>query len=254
MLDPILDHDLISQRYFFPQSQPLPDATFVNTSGGRLACWRSAPPSDRPVLVHFHGNGELVHHWKSDFVHWVQQNGYEVFLAEYRGYGGSEGIPRLAAMLDDVKAIVEAVGVPPERLLAFGRSIGSLYATEMVTQFPATAGLVLESGISDLLERLLLRVHPHELKCTEPEMVSAVASRFDQTKKISDYGGPSLFLHAEHDHLVGIHHAVKNHGAARSEDSQLVRFPKGDHNSILAANAPEYLRHLAAFMARIRTP
>ena len=109
-MHPILDHEVISQRYFFPQRAPLADAVSVPTPEGPLACWRSAPPSDRPVLVHFHGNGELVHHWAPDFAPMVQRMGYEVFLAEYRGYGASAGKPRLSAMLDDVDAIATAIG------------------------------------------------------------------------------------------------------------------------------------------------
>ena len=245
---PILDHDFISQRYFFPRAAPLPDGVYVPTAGGRLGCWRSGPVSDRPVLVQFHGNGEIIQDWMGDWVHWIQAQGFEVFLAEYRGYGGSEGTPRLAAMLDDVAAIVEAVGVPPAQMLAFGRSIGSLYAAEMVHRFPDTGALVIESGISDLSERLLLRVHPSELGCTREALEAAVNEHFNQAQKFGGYKGPSLFLHAEHDHLVGVHHAVANHGASGSEGAQLVRFPNGDHNSILAANVRPYLETLGTFM------
>ncbi len=244
----ILNHPLIAQRYFFPQRVPLPDAISVPTEVGPLACWRSAPPSDQPVLLHFHGNGELVHHWR-DIAPIVQSMGYQLFLAEYRGYGGSAGQPYLGAMLDDVPAIVEAVGVPADRIVVFGRSVGSIFAIEAAHRFSDIAGLVLESGISSVLERLAIRVEPHELGCTRDELEAAVRSRVDHHAKLSAYTGPLLVMHAEHDHLVGIEHAEENYASAASQPKELVRFPRGDHNSIMAANMNEYMANLNRFLS-----
>lgn len=244
----LLDHPIIAERYFFPQSMELPDATWVPTPVGPLGCWRSAPPSDRPVLVHFHGNGELVHHWIGGFVRAIQATGYEVFLAEYRGYGASAGRPALGAMLDDVGAIAEAVGVPPERVVVFGRSVGSLFAIEWIERLPTTAGLVIESGIHDVLERLSLRITPVELGCTQIELEAAVRQRLDHGRKLAAYPGPSLLLHAEGDHLVEISHAERNARAA-GEGATLVRLPHGDHNTILGANVEAYFGALEAFLA-----
>jgi pimeloyl-ACP methyl ester carboxylesterase len=244
---PLLDHPIISARYFFPSRAKLPGACWVESQGLRLACWRSAPPSDKPVLVHFHGNGELVHHWIDDLGPRVQDMGWELFLAEYRGYGASEGKPALQAMLDDVPAILDAVGLPPERMVVFGRSIGSIYAIEAVHRVPELAGLVLESGVADLYERLALRMRPVELGCTDAELRAAVKERFDHGAKLAAWSGPSLVMHAEHDHLVGIHHGVANAEAA--QDCTLVRFPRGDHNNILFANQSAYFRVLRDFLA-----
>ena len=49
----ILNHQLISERYFFPQKAELPQAVMVPVAGASLGCWRSGPPSDKPVLLHF---------------------------------------------------------------------------------------------------------------------------------------------------------------------------------------------------------
>lgn len=246
----LLNHPVISERYFFPRRQPLPDATLVQTPVGPLACWRSAPPSDRPVLVHFHGNGEVVHDWIDVFPPVCDALGYDVFLAEYRGYGASAGRPELGAMLDDVGAIAEVVGVPPTQTVVFGRSVGSLYALEWIARYPETAGLVLESGIHDVLQRLLLRLHPRELGATLAELTQAVHERLDPVTKLRGYPGPSLILHALGDDLVTPDHAEAN--AAAATNAQLILLPNGDHNSILASNAEAYLQHLGAFLAARR--
>jgi pimeloyl-ACP methyl ester carboxylesterase len=252
----VLDHRLIGDRYFFPAYAPLPDATRVPIEGGALTCWRSAPADARPVLVHFHGNGELVHHWQEGpLADAVRAAGWTLFLAEYRGYGGSSGQPRLLTMLDDTPAILDAVGVAPERIVVFGRSVGSIFAVDWVRRYPQTAGLVLESGIFDVHERLALRVRPHEVGAHDAaHFKRSCDARFDHGAVLSSYGSPSLILHAEHDDLVEISHAERSADAAMA--ATFVRFARGDHNSILAANQDayqaaltRYLRQIAARMA-----
>jgi pimeloyl-ACP methyl ester carboxylesterase len=244
----LLDHPLICERYFFPEREPLADAVQVPVEGGVLACWRSRPPSDRPVLVHFHGNGERVHHWIGAFVSVADLQGFDVFLAEYRGYGGSTGTPALVGMLDDVGPIMSAVGVASDRVVAFGRSVGSIYAIELAHRFPDIAGLVLESGIADVAQRLLERVQPAELGCSQADFDAAIAERFDHRQKLAGFTGPLLVLHAEQDTLVTVDHGVRNHAWAGSSDKTLVRFPEGDHNTILSANAPDYIVQLRRFL------
>lgn len=245
----LLDHPIIGDRYFFPRAGTHPDPFLVRTSDGlELACWRSAPPSTRPVLLHFHGNGELVGDWIELFEGELAPAGVDLFFAEYRGYGDSTGVPRLASMLDDVSAVVDALGVPPERVVVMGRSVGSIYAIEAVERHPQMRGLVLESGIHDVLQRLLLRLYPHELGASEDALRAAVAACFDHGRKLRGYCGPSLVLHAENDHLVPIDHAERNHAAAGGHPKQLVRFSRGDHNSIVFANRDRYFQVLRAFL------
>jgi acyl-CoA dehydrogenase len=82
-------------------------------------------------VVHFHGNGEVVADWQGGFEDFIGQLGWDLLLAEYRGYGASTGEPQLGRMLDDVKPILCAAG-PPGKLVAFGRSVGSIFALEAV--------------------------------------------------------------------------------------------------------------------------
>ena len=246
----LLDHPLIAQRYFFPQPMALEEPVWVPTPVGPLGCWRSAPPSEAPVLVHFHGNGELVQHYNTGFASAIQSMGYELFLAEYRGYGASSGEPLLGAMLDDVSAIFEALGVPASRVVVYGRSVGSIFALEWVARFPETRGLIIESGIHDVLERLALRVTPEELGCTQGELEAACQRCLDHGAKMAAYRGPSLLIHAEHDHLVDISHAERNAEAAGSR-ATLVRLPFGDHNTVIGANAEAYFQAIDAFLSTL---
>lgn len=245
----IIDAPQIGDRYFFPMKCAVPQAVSVPIAAGSLSCWRSDPAENRPVLVHFHGNGEVVTEWiDSSLVAAIRAAGWEVFLAEYRGYSESDGQPRLASMLDDSQAILKAVNRDPKNIVVFGRSVGSIFAIDWVRQFPETAGLVLESGIFDVHERLALRVSAHELGLEPAEFKKIVDARFNHAEILAAYSGPSLILHAENDHLVDVSHGSRN--AAAAQNAEFIRFPRGDHNSILASNQTQYLSRLTQFLSQ----
>ena len=128
MTDPFLDHPILSSRYFYPCPNHFNEPFFVNGDGFRLGCRYLHVSKDFPTIIHFHGNGETVEDYIGDFEDRIASMGANLLLAEFRGYGMSDGEPGLATMLDDVRLIVEASGVPPERIILFGRSLGSLYA------------------------------------------------------------------------------------------------------------------------------
>lgn len=244
----VLNHPSIAARYFFPVRSHVRDATLVPIDAGHLTCWRSAPAgSGRPVFVFFHGNGELIKHWRGDFTQAIEAMGFDVFLAEYRGYSESDGSPQLGKLLDDVIAIADVVDTPPEHVVVCGRSVGSIFAVEWIDRFPTTRGLILESGIHDVVERLLLRVDPpSEMGMSRQAFIDEVMTRCDHADKLGRYPGPSLHLHAVQDHIVSIEHARRNANSATHPT--LVEMPHGDHNSILAANTTAYFEALRTFL------
>lgn len=245
----MLDHPTLSQRYFFPRREAPPSIFWIECHGARLGCAYVAPHRDALTLVHFHGNGEVVADSIPDLATDLTALGVNVLFAEYRGYGASSGEPGMARILDDVPAIVKALSIQPNRLVAFGRSLGSLYAVELVHCFPETAGLIIESGIADPLERILLRVRPEELNTTATELADEVRARLDPQPKLNAYRGPVLVFHAEDDSMVNSSHAVRNAGYAKRATLQLL--PEGDHNSIFDENREAYLAALAEFLKGI---
>lgn len=235
----LLDHDIVSQRYFFPRREPLADPFVVAVDGAELHCYRRAPHDGAPTVLHFHGNGEVVADWASDFAPALIDAGVNVVLAEYRGYGGSTGRPQLVRMLDDAVAVADATGVAPERLVVYGRSVGSIYALHVAAERRVGA-LVIESGISDVLERLVLRLDPRELGTTAPELRAAVAEVCDHRAKIAAHAGPALILHARGDDLVPPVNAEEL-AAWAGERAALHLFGEGDHNTIHYYNGGEIL-------------
>lgn len=78
--------------------------------------------------------------------------GYDVLLMDYRGYGGNPGSPSEEGLTSDALAAYDALrdrGVPPDRLVLLGESLGAAVVTRLATTVPA-AGVVLRSPFTDL--------------------------------------------------------------------------------------------------------
>lgn len=108
--------------YRTPAGQPL-FGFFVGDSASRAA------GDSRRVVVLFHGNGDLADSW----IDWAREahrrTGWDVFLAEYRGYGGLAGTPTAAGVVEDARATIDFVlqrfNIPPARLALYGHSLGT---------------------------------------------------------------------------------------------------------------------------------
>jgi hypothetical protein len=247
MHETILNHPLISERYFFPRKVAIHDPFWVDCGGGvKLACYYRRDRPGAKTLVHFHGNGEVAADYRNDFAAVVDSMGYNCFLAEYRGYGMSTGTPALVDMLWDVDRIIRAIGQPPQNLILFGRSLGSIYAIHGAWRFPKVAGLILESGIANPLERLLIRVHPEEMGTTVDRMADAINQYISNGYKLAFYDGPLLILHTKFDGLVDVSHAHLLHRWACGPTTLKI-FDQGDHNTILQVNSHEYFKAIQGF-------
>ncbi len=248
----IFDHPLITERYFFPRAVKFKNPFWVDCKEAKLACYHHQKDPEAGTIVFFHGNGEAVADCIEHYMPMFDQMGYNCFLAEYRGYGMSTGTPALAAMLADVERIIDAIDQPPEKLILFGRSIGSLYALHGVYLFPGISGLIIESGISDLLERVLLRVHPTEIETTMEAMQKEVEKNFNHQNKLAGFKGSTLILHARHDSLLHYSHAKQLYEMAPPESKRIKIFEQGDHNDILAVNVKEYFQTINRFLSGLR--
>ena len=245
----LFDHPLISERYFFPRPGQVIDETRVELEGCTLSNHHSERDPEAPTVLYFHGNGEIVADYVPGLRDVFHDMGANAYFAEYRGYGASTGRPLMATMLDDVSAIIEQSGIPPEKLIVFGRSVGSIYALEAAKRYPNIAGLIIESGISDPVQRIELRVTPEELGTSAEELHEEAKRLFNHEEKLGHYKGPLLILHARQDHLVTLDHAEDNYPWSASPQKELVIFEKGDHNSILFMNQLQYLQKVAEFIA-----
>ena len=247
----ILDHPAISGAYFFPNSKSPRDATMIEVDGAKIAIHCGELDPTNLTMLHFHGNGETIADYVGSDFHGFNDIGVNMVWVEYRGYGRATGEPQLVAMLGDGERVVQALGLSFDRVIAFGRSMGSLYAIELASRQPTLAAIVIESGIADPAERFLTYSDLDAAGVSEADVQAEVRRHFDHQRKLSEFRNPVLILHAENDHLITLSHAKRNFAWSASPNKKLVVFPHGDHNSIMPFNHVEYFDELRSLVQGI---
>jgi pimeloyl-ACP methyl ester carboxylesterase len=257
MTDSVIDHPLLTEKYFFPRPDDVEgDGVFEITAAdgeSMLRCWRSAPhdPAKARTVVFWHGNGEVVADYAPGFAEILNNFGVNVVLAEYRGYGASGGDPCISAILDDAEATFQALGLPEERVIVYGRSLGSFCALELAQRHPKLGGVLLDSSIADVVERILMRVTPEDVDLSLPELEAEVYVRCDHEAKLRSYLGPLLVVHAANDSMVDVSHAERLHAWGGGKDKQLILFHNSDHNSVMSEDREAYFAAVGAFLKRL---
>lgn len=132
------------------------DVTLRTTDGLCLAAWLVEPPPETPdrrlaVLVAPGNAGNRLA--RAPLAAALAGLGMTVLLVDYRGYGGNPGSPSEDGLARDIEAartfLIEQAGVPAERLLYYGASLGAAVVTALAAKHPP-AGLILRSPFTDL--------------------------------------------------------------------------------------------------------
>ncbi|SPO02089.1 uncharacterized protein DNG_04762 [Cephalotrichum gorgonifer] len=112
------------------------------------------------VIIFLHGNaGHIAQGWRADTYHtFTDTTSYHGIAIDYRGFGHSTGTPSEKGLILDAMTVVDWVinvaGVPPERIVLFGQSLGTAVASGVaeacVDDGIELAGVVLVAGFSSL--------------------------------------------------------------------------------------------------------
>lgn len=183
----------------------------------------SASDTGRWILL-FHGNGATVRgRTIQGQILSLRRAGFSVLAPDYRGFGNSTGEPSEAGLYEDGVAVyrylIDSLGVPPERVVLMGHSLGSGVAVELATRYPAAA-VVVAGAYTSVPDR------GQELYPWIP--VAAVAGeRFASLEKLERVRIPVLVAHAIGDDLIPFHHGERLFAAAH-QPKMLFR-SNGDH-------------------------
>jgi fermentation-respiration switch protein FrsA (DUF1100 family) len=234
---------VLALAYFFqrrliylPSTGPVPSAARVlpgardvrltTADGLTLGAWY-VPPTGRDlgfsVLVANGNGGDRSH--RTELAAALRAEGFSVLLFDYRGYGGNPGAPSQEGLALDVRAarayLVDELGVPQERLVYFGDSLGGAVVAELAVEHPP-AGMLLRSPFTELADtaaehypflpvRMLLRdrlpVVEHVRRLDVP--VTVVYSPADEV--VPPEQSRAVASAARHGRLVEIRGADHNH-------------------------------------------
>lgn len=173
---------------------PGPDGTTVH------ALHVPAPP-EAPTVVHFHGNGEQLAH-EAWLAQRYQEAGLGFLAVEYPGYGLAKGKEQpseqgiYAASEAALEYLHRELGVPRERTVLQGQSIGSGVAAEMARRGQGTR-LVLITPYTSIVE-LGARLFPWV-----PARL-LVKDRFDTASKAPGIHLPVFIVHGTRDQVVPV--------------------------------------------------
>lgn len=212
------------------------EVSFKSGDGTLLNGWFiPAIGAVRGTVILYHGNGSNISdHYASVF--WLPNQGYNVFLFDYRGYGKSEGAPSRRGIQEDGIAALnylrQRADVSSYPLIVYGQSLGGAVAVSTVARQDKKdiGAFILESSFTGY--RSIAREKLGSIWLTWPVqwplsfLVSDDYSPIDSIDKISPI--PLLIVHGDADKIVPLHHSQELFKAAR-EPKTLWIIPGGKH-------------------------
>ncbi|NLE74507.1 MAG: alpha/beta hydrolase [Actinobacteria bacterium] len=219
--------------------------------GARLGCKFWVRDRQLPTILYFHGNGETVADYE-----WVAplylEKGINLFVVDYRGYGGSDGEPTFTNVMSDARAVLLALrqvladqGLS-SGLFVMGRSIGSIPACEVALHHQGDlCGLIIESGAANNFRYRWAEHRPYR------DDVIGDDGIFLNKVKLRSVTIPTLIIHGRRDSIVPFSEGEELYTNAVAVDKRLLALP-GGHNDLLETAMEDYFAAISEFVGRNR--
>ena len=190
-----------------------------------LVAWHGPAKDDKPTILYFHGNGANAAN-RAPKIETIRENGFGVFYLNNRGYGGSGGRPTEANNVADAIAAhdhLTGLGVPADRIVAYGESLGSGQAVRLAMKKPVAA-VVLEAPLTSTVDvaRSTYFWLPLGLLITDT---------YNNERNIGFVTAPVLVLHGEQDAVIPVEMGWRIYRAA-NEPKRIELFPEGAHSDL----------------------
>lgn len=255
-----LDHPNIASALFYPRPavpQQSPDGAWQDgtievENNIKLGYRFFVHQPDSPVILFFHGNGEVASDYNYVYRDYHQRVGVSLLVVDYRGYGWSTGKPLTTRMLPDAKIVLDNLpgilnkaniqhDVP---IFVKGRSLGSAPAIYLGLIAPDNlSGIIIESGYADapsLFSRLGITI-PNDLKIND----SLPLANAEKMKRIHL---PLLVIHGSEDSIIPIEHGKTLHINSPIDDKRLIVITGAGHNNLIGTDMSTYFSAIAEFV------
>jgi len=208
-----------------------------------------APPP--LVLLHCHGNATDIGTMMGPYYEFAQVLGIEVLGVEYSGYGTATGKPSPGNTCADLEAAYDLLvcsGVSPERIVAYGQSVGSGPVAALATK-RQLGGIILHSP---LLSGIKV-VDPAPEACCRPSCVWKCFDFYPNHEKIKSMSCPVLIMHGQSDDIIPFYHGYKLHEACPKTQRWPAYFPvRGGHNNLVETDPRTYFLELSKFLRDVQ--
>lgn len=235
--------------YFQASSADVSGYPIEVEEGIKINCGFWVSGNEYPSILYFHGNGETVssHDWIAPF---YNQRGINLFVADYRGYGSSNGKPTISNMIGDAhtifkgfKEIIRKKGFR-KSLFVMGRSLGSMPAIELAFNYQdEIRGLIIESGAANNFRRLW-----DYIGVIEKEAILGEESSFLNKVKIRQIHKPTLIIHGEYDQIISVKEGEELYQSSGARDKRILIIPGADHNDVMVVKQSLYFDTIEEFV------
>ena len=233
----------VSQRnaiYYPTPEVHVPDVEDVRleSDGETLKIWRLAHTDKANAIIYFGGNAEDVSGNIPEFRHMFPQ--HNVYLVNYRGYGGSTGAPTELGLYADALAVFDELALRYTNIAVIGRSLGSGVATYLATQRDIDR-LILVTPFDSIesVAKSAMPILPISL---------LLKDKFDSAGRVADIKAPVLVVTAENDEVIAMRHSDALIQAFPDTQVTVEVIADTGHNTIGAS--PHYARVLDRFLSR----
>jgi len=246
---PIVYSSFYMPDYLRATSFNAPSYSIEVENGIKIVCGFWISSKDSPSILYFHGNGETVatHDWVAPF---YNQRGMNLFVADYRGYGASDGKPTISNMIGDAhpifKGFKEIIGKEGfnSSLFVMGRSLGSVPAIELAFNYQdEICGLIIESGTANNFRRLWS--YPGT---TGKEAGLSEESPFLNKVKVRQIVKPTLIIHGEYDEIISATEGEELYQNSGAGDKRILIIPGAGHNDIMVIDQSLYFDTIEEFI------
>jgi fermentation-respiration switch protein FrsA (DUF1100 family) len=208
------------------------------------AWWVPSDKTDAPTFLYLHGNDRNL---SNDLVHTQRLHnlGYNVLVADYRGYGKSSGgKPSETKVYEDAEAVwqylIKRREVNLKKTFIYGHSLGGAIAINLAMHHPEAAGLIAESTFTSMQAM-------GELEYGFLPVGWLLNQRFESLQKMPKLKLPVLLIHGTWDKRVPVEMSKELYAAA-PEPRKILLIEGGEHNNSGAIGWIEYRDAVTAFV------
>ena len=182
-------------------------------------------PNSKGLILYFHGNAGSLERWGHVVMPFVDL-GYDVLIMDYRGYGKSTGTRSNQKLLKDAEVLYQFAleKTSEDRLILFGRSIGSSFASNLAGKKQPKM-LILETPFYRLRDvaRKVLPIYPTRF---------LLKYDFDNAESLMTAKCPIHIFHGTEDEVVPYESGQKLYQSLDPDLTKFYTIEEGRHNNL----------------------
>lgn len=217
------------------------DVSLTTSDNEHLHGWYIPAAESKAVLLFFHGNAGNISH-RLDSINIFHELGLDVLIIDYRGYGQSTGTTSEQGTYLDARAawdyLMESRGVPADRIVIFGRSLGGAIGAWLGAR-TTPAAVIIESSFSSGAD-MAKRLYPF----LPANLVTRL--RYPVVEYAGQFTSPALVIHSRHDEIIPFEMGQAIY-AAIEKPKKLLEI-RGDHNNGFIISQADYVAALREFI------